>query len=86
MWTAAGVDQNRTGGTGLRPADLLLRRVWGQRSHRRGRKVRERERAEIEIEIAKYRAMARAARDPLTNQRINVLIAELEQKLREIDG
>jgi len=85
MWTAAGVDQNRAGGAGLRPADLLLRRVWGQRSHRRGRKVRARERAEIEIEIAKYRA-ARAARDPLTNQRINVLIAELEQKLREIDG
>ena len=47
--------------------------------------MRARERAEIEIEIAKYRA-ARAARDPLTNQRINVLIAELEQKLREIDG
>jgi hypothetical protein len=42
------------------------------------------ERAEIEKDIMKYRALARGARDRLTNERINVLVAELEQKLREI--
>jgi hypothetical protein len=42
------------------------------------------ERVELEIKIIKYRALVRQA-DPKTMQRINGLIAELEQKLREID-
>jgi hypothetical protein len=44
------------------------------------------ERVELEMKIMKYRAMARqVAADPKTSQRIKVLVAELEQKLREID-
>jgi hypothetical protein len=41
------------------------------------------ERVEIEMKIMKYRALARGVADDLTAQRI--AIAELEQKLREID-
>jgi hypothetical protein len=44
------------------------------------------ERVELEMKILKYRRMAAlAVSDELTKQRIAVLIAELEQKLREID-
>jgi hypothetical protein len=45
----------------------------------------ENERAELEMKILKYRALARDAPDELTTQRIKELIAELEQKQREID-
>ena len=44
------------------------------------------DRVELEIKIIKYRALARQAPDVETTQRINGLIAELEQKLGEIDG
>jgi hypothetical protein len=44
------------------------------------------ERVELEIKIIKYRALARQAADVETTRRVNGLIAELEQKLREIDG
>jgi hypothetical protein len=37
------------------------------------------------MKIMKYRALARDAPDKLTTERIETLIAELEQKLREID-
>ncbi len=37
------------------------------------------------MKIMKYRAMARQMPDAETMQRINALVAELEQKLREID-
>lgn len=43
------------------------------------------ERVELEIKIIKYRAMARQTLDDLTQRRIEQLIAETEQKLREID-
>jgi hypothetical protein len=44
------------------------------------------ERVELEMRILKYRQLARAAAfDPETMERINSLIAEMEQKLREID-
>jgi hypothetical protein len=43
------------------------------------------DRVELEIKIMKYRALARQAPDRETTQRINALVAELEQKLREID-
>jgi hypothetical protein len=43
------------------------------------------ERVELEMKIMKYRALARDPLDELTVERINALIAELEQKLREID-
>ncbi len=43
------------------------------------------ERVELEMKIIKYRALARLTGDEETRQRINALIAELEQKLREID-
>jgi hypothetical protein len=44
------------------------------------------ERVELEMKIMKYRALARqATSDPVTEQRINSLVSELEQKLREID-
>jgi hypothetical protein len=39
----------------------------------------------LEMKIMKYRALARDAPDPVTTERINELVAELEQKLREID-
>jgi hypothetical protein len=42
------------------------------------------ERVELEMKIMKARQLARAA-DDLTRERLNELIAELEQKLREID-
>jgi hypothetical protein len=42
------------------------------------------ERVELEMKITKYRALARDAPDKLTTERIETLIAELEQKLREI--
>ena len=43
------------------------------------------ERIMLAIKIVKYRALARQAPDVETTQRINELIAKLEQKLREID-
>jgi hypothetical protein len=43
------------------------------------------ERVVLEMKIMKYRALARDASDPLTTDRIKTLVAELEQKLREID-
>jgi hypothetical protein len=43
------------------------------------------DRVELEIKIMKYRALARQAPDRETTQRINALVTELEQKLREID-
>jgi hypothetical protein len=43
------------------------------------------ERFELETKIMKYRAMARDAGDQLTAARIETLVAELKQKLREID-
>jgi hypothetical protein len=42
------------------------------------------ERIQLAIKINKFRALARQAPDVETTQRINELIAELEQKLREI--
>jgi hypothetical protein len=44
------------------------------------------ERVEFEMKILKYRRLARdAVTDGVTEQRMAALIAELEQKLREID-
>jgi hypothetical protein len=44
------------------------------------------ERVEHEMKILKYRQLAwTAVFDPVTSERINSLIAEMEQKLREID-
>lgn len=43
------------------------------------------ERVELEMKIMKYRSLARQAADDETTHRINALVAELEQKLREID-
>jgi hypothetical protein len=43
------------------------------------------ERSELEVKIMKYRALARQASDADTAQRINELVTELEQKLREMD-
>jgi hypothetical protein len=44
------------------------------------------ERVELEMKIIKYRQLARAAvTDFETNQRINALISQLQQKLRAID-
>jgi hypothetical protein len=42
------------------------------------------ERVELEMKVIKYRAMARQTLDDLTQRRIEQLIAETEQKLREI--
>jgi hypothetical protein len=42
------------------------------------------ERVELEMKIMKARQMARYA-DDLTRERLEALVAELEQKLREID-
>ena len=47
--------------------------------------VHKNERVELEMKIMKYRSLARQAADDETTQRINALVAELEQKLREID-
>jgi hypothetical protein len=44
------------------------------------------ERVELEMKMMKYRQFARSAiSDPETTKRIAGLIAELEQKLRDID-
>jgi hypothetical protein len=43
------------------------------------------ERVELEMKILKYRTLARQAPDNETARRIQELIGELEQKLREID-
>jgi hypothetical protein len=43
------------------------------------------ERVELEMKIMKYRAMARKVTDDKTTQRLTELVAELEQKLKEID-
>jgi hypothetical protein len=43
------------------------------------------DRVELEMKIAKYRLLARQAPDFETTRRISGLVAELEQKLREID-
>jgi hypothetical protein len=43
------------------------------------------EREELEMKIIKYRVLALEAQDLATLERIETLIAELEQKLREID-
>jgi hypothetical protein len=43
------------------------------------------ERVELEIRIIKYRALARQSRDDVTSKRIQALVTELEQKLKEID-
>jgi hypothetical protein len=43
------------------------------------------DRVELEMKIVKYRSLARQATDDETTQRIKTLVAELEQKLREID-
>lgn len=43
------------------------------------------ERVELEMKIMKYRALARDTSDQLTAKRIAMLVAELEQKLHEID-
>jgi hypothetical protein len=44
------------------------------------------ERVELEMKIMKYRAIARRmALDPETTQRIDKLIADLENQLRAID-
>jgi hypothetical protein len=43
------------------------------------------DRVKLEIKIMKYRSLARRVMHDETEQRINLLIVELEQKLREID-
>jgi hypothetical protein len=43
------------------------------------------EHVELEMKIMKYRQMARRVTEDETKQRIIGLVAELEQKLREID-
>jgi hypothetical protein len=48
--------------------------------------ARKNERIELEMKIIKYRQMAvLAVSDELSKQRIAALVAELEQKLRQID-
>jgi hypothetical protein len=43
------------------------------------------DRVQLEMKIIKYRTLARQTSDEVTKKRIDGLIAELEQKLREID-
>jgi hypothetical protein len=43
------------------------------------------ERVELEMKIMKYSLLAREAGDEISKGRVKTLIAELEQKLREID-
>jgi hypothetical protein len=43
------------------------------------------DRVELEMKIMKYRALARQTMDDLTKRRIEQLISETEQRLREID-
>jgi hypothetical protein len=59
---------------GLHPSSLWEDGALAQKNERVG----------LEIKIIKYRALARQAPDVETTQRINGLIAELEQNLREI--
>jgi hypothetical protein len=47
--------------------------------------VHKNDRVVLEMKIMKYRALARDAPDKLTTERIGTLVAELEQKLRDID-
>jgi hypothetical protein len=47
--------------------------------------IDENERLQLDMKIMKYRALARDAPDEVTAQRIKTLVADLEQKLREID-
>jgi len=47
--------------------------------------VHKNERVELEMKIMKYRAMARMISDDVTTKRIAALVAELVQKLKEID-
>jgi regulator of replication initiation timing len=47
--------------------------------------VERNERVQLEMKIMRYRLLARQTSDDETTQRIKALIAELEQKLREID-
>jgi hypothetical protein len=44
------------------------------------------ERVELEMKIVRYRELGRQAPDQETRQRIGELVAELEQKLHEIDA
>jgi hypothetical protein len=46
---------------------------------------RRNERVELEMRIMKYKALLRQQTDEETMSRMQSLIAELEQKLREID-
>ena len=43
------------------------------------------ERVELEMKILKARQLARGVTDEATQERLEALAAELEQKLREID-
>jgi hypothetical protein len=43
------------------------------------------DRVELEIKIMKYRSLARRVVHEETEERIKLLVSELEQKLREID-
>jgi hypothetical protein len=43
------------------------------------------ERVELEMKIMKYRLLVRQTMDDLTKRSLEQLIAEAEQKLREID-
>jgi hypothetical protein len=43
------------------------------------------DRVVLEKKIMKYRELLRKARDPETTRRFETAVAELEQKLREID-
>jgi hypothetical protein len=50
-----------------------------------GAMAQKNERVEFEMKIMKYRELLRQAWDPKTTQRMETAVAELEQKLREID-
>ena len=43
------------------------------------------ERVELEMKIIRYRELLRRGVDPETTRRFETAVAELEQKLREID-
>jgi hypothetical protein len=60
---------------------LCARHIYGE-AHTMAQKN---ERVELEMKIIRYRALARDAPDNLTTERIKTLVAELEQKQREID-
>jgi hypothetical protein len=45
----------------------------------------ENERVELAMKIMKYRELLRREWDPETTQRMETAVAQLEQKLREID-